>query len=803
MTELSKEGNGIMDDHSVFNIPESLRNLLANIHQSYDSRRDVTGGIEQNHGAVDQNSDQEGQEAVSRLLHTLAASPAASVPMHDIFSVLTKCQSKPFEYDPYRELIQCVVQKASDAKIKASVTGLIRKFLPKTPPKSTVSSNFPIEDTPRTASSASQQGFEQTEALLKDRIFEEIKHCTWRNVGGFDGKYFEGKEWTPKSKDIYDQVSSQFVNGRWTDFPDPPLESQVFDWLDKFQKDFLSDARGQYVRVEVPGELTGGEAPRQLDIFLIRKTRFMENSKLHDWKDIQVIGEHKSNPNFAFKPLHLQMSRYVREAFIAQPTRRFVHGFTLRGASMELWVFDRSGCFSSGSFDIHEQPQRFIGAIVGYAMMTDEELGLDTFIQWGTEGRFVDIKEFATEQKKRLELEMNPFSKRRAIVSRGTSCYRTSDLKNVVKFSWTSTGRPLEEFYLRKAQEQRVKGIATLIGQSSITSIGEMREGLTITAAQRHQFKHYRGTSSTPRSSFQHSGSRPHSGRVPSGKRNLINDEPKERKKSRSTTHAKPTHEPAKEQAAETPYTPNEDPYDDRQFTCLAISPAGRALVEYEDVPELLTALRDAIKAHKSLYIDGGILHRDISESNIIITDPSKADGFAGMLIDLDLARESEQLPSGVRQHTGTMEFMAIEVLRGNVRYTYRHDLESFFYVLLWLCARRAWEVHGQQPKSEILKRWYSGTFPDIASAKASDMTVIDEGAGFGRILKEFHPDFESVKNLCENIRSLLFTYDESKGGLVKNTPQQPVELYDPIIKAFDKAITDAQHRKKVNSDQA
>ena len=793
-----------MDHHSVFNIPESLRNLLANTDQSYDSRRDVTGDIEQNHGAVDQNSDQEGQKAVSRLLLALAGPLAASVPMQDIVSVLTKCQSKPFDYEPYRELIQCVVQKASDAEIEANVTGLISKFLPMTPPKSTVSSNFPsIPDTPRTAASASQQGFEQTEALWKDRIFEEIKHCTWRKVGGFDGKYFEGKEWTPKSKDIYNQASSRLVNGRWTGFPNPPLASQVFDWLDKFQKDFLSDARGKYVRVRAPGELTGGEAPRQLDIFLIKKTKFMENSELYDWKDIHVIGAHKTNPNFEFKPLHLQMSRYVREAFIAQPTRRFVHGFTLCGASMELWVFDRSGCFSSGHFDIREQPQRFIEAIVGYAMMTDEELGLDTFIQRATDGRFVDIEEVASEQKKRLELKTDPFVERRAIVGRGTSCYCTNDLKHVVKFSWTPTGRPLEVSYLRKAQEKGVKGIATLIGHSSITSIAKMREGLTITAAHLHQFRDHRGTSSTPRSSFLHSGSRPHSGRVPSGKRNFVNDEPQERKKSRSTTHiAKPAHEPAKEQAAETPYTPNDDPYDDRRFTCLAISPAGRALVEFKDVPELLTALRDAIKAHKSLYIDGGILHRDISENNIIITDPRKADGFAGMLIDLDLAILSEQLPSGVRQQTGTMEFMAIEVLRGNVRHTYRHDLESFFYVLLWMCARRAWEVRGQQPKSEILKRWYTGTFPDIASAKASDMTVIDEGAGFGRILQEFHPDFESVKNLCDNIRSLLFTYDESKGGLAKNTPKQPVELYDPLIKAFDEAITDAQHRKKVSSDQ-
>ena len=40
---------------------------------------------------------------------------------------------------------------------------------------------------------------------------------------------------------------------------------------------------------------------------------------------------------------------------------------------------------------------------------------------------------------------------------------------------------------------------------------------------------------------------------------------------------------------------------------------------------------------------------------------------------------------------TGTVEVMAIDVLRA-VEHTYRNDLESSFYVLLWIRARRAWE---------------------------------------------------------------------------------------------------------------
>lgn len=142
-------------------------------------------------------------------------------------------------------------------------------------------------------------------------------------------------------------------------------------------------------------------------------------------------------------------------------------------------------------------------------------------------------------------------------------------------------------------------------------------------------------------------------------------------------------------------YTRDHGSFDKRIFGCLVLSPSGRAIWDLQSIPELLKTLRDAVKAHRSLYINGKILHRDISGSNIIITDPKEADGFRGMLIDEDLAKEICSGRSGARHQTGTMEFMAIEVLQW-VAHSYRHDLESFSYVLLWTCARRAWEKEFQ-----------------------------------------------------------------------------------------------------------
>ena len=93
---------------------------------------------------------------------------------------------------------------------------------------------------------------------------------------------------------------------------------------------------------------------------------------------------------------------------------------------------------------------------------------------------------------------------------------------------------------------------------------------------------------------------------------------------------------------------------------------------------KLLEALCDAIKGHKSLLEDGETLHWDISKSNIIITEPAVEGDSRRMLIGLDLAKELDNLLIGTSHQTGTVQFMAIEVLQGKF-HTYRHDVESFF----------------------------------------------------------------------------------------------------------------------------
>ena len=114
----------------------------------------------------------------------------------------------------------------------------------------------------------------------------------------------------------------------------------------------------------------------------------------------------------------------------------------------------------------------------------------------------------------------------------------------------------------------------------------------------------------------------------------------------------------------------------------------------------------DAIEAHRDLFEKGQILHREMSQNNIIIiiTDLRRTNGLHGMLINLDLAttvNENEKNErSEAQKMTGTLKFMAIEIIEfalGGAKldlcHAYRHDLESFLLLFLSVCIDCGWGV--------------------------------------------------------------------------------------------------------------
>jgi hypothetical protein len=94
-----------------------------------------------------------------------------------------------------------------------------------------------------------------------------------------------------------------------------------------------------------------------------------------------------------------------------------------------------------------------------------------------------------------------------------------------------------------------------------------------------------------------------------------------------------------------------------------------------------------------------------------------------GFLIDLDLAIKEQRISaSGAKGKTGTRAFMAIGALLGE-QHSFMHDLESFFWVLFWIC------IHCNGPgEGKVVAEFEKWNYADTEElAKLKLGTVSDE----------------------------------------------------------------------------
>ncbi|KAF8344019.1 uncharacterized protein EI90DRAFT_3027933 [Cantharellus anzutake] len=103
------------------------------------------------------------------------------------------------------------------------------------------------------------------------------------------------------------------------------------------------------------------------------------------------------------------------------------------------------------------------------------------------------------------------------------------------------------------------------------------------------------------------------------------------------------------------------------------------------DGEHMLIAYLDCFFCHWALW-ERNICHGD-SARNLMY----KPDTKCGVLVDFDLARLGKQKELSGKDNTGTMPFMALDLLSekaiiGSVLRLYRHDSESFAWCLIYIC---------------------------------------------------------------------------------------------------------------------
>ncbi|UKZ52391.1 hypothetical protein TrVGV298_006167 [Trichoderma virens] len=525
----------------------------------------------------------------------------------------------------------------------------------------------------------------ESEAILKT-VREELEGKIFRGVDDIFAKYF-GDHWVSADQNNMLDTKSADAAKLSADLFNIEHLDPLVEWLASFQSLFIAADSG--VRLQSK-PITTPDSHFSASIC-------METSDVPTVAGSTLVyGEYHHGKATCDDDDRLRFCARALQVFKAQPIRYFLHAFLLIGTTLELWVFDRSGAYSSEMDLVQEDPCLVLRILAGYSMMSGEKSGINTFVKHlglGSDGYVV----FEQDHKLYLQPGIIAAPSHSHLVGLGTTCIAASESTPsepsvVVKFSWREDNAPAELQLLELTGQRKVWGVIELLGREDVAKISELREGL--------QFP---------------------------------------------------------------------QPVVNRTLSCVATSPLGRPIRKFASIRELLEVLGDLVKALQSLYVDGRMLHRDIAIKNLIINPEPSIKGSRGVLIDFDAALDLDKA-SDVEPLVGSDGFMAIGILLGE-RHTYRHDLESLFYVFLWLAIANDSE---HDHAHEILER-----LPD------------DSRLRFEGILGEFSTEFIPLKDLAKELHELLFPMHD---GMILTGTEIKSEAVKRLYEKMSKAFYDRAH---------
>lgn len=523
----------------------------------------------------------------------------------------------------------------------------------------------------------------------------------------------------------------------WSGWPAGAKESDVLIWfnrlipkLEAFAADHMSTRihrRKLLAQPKTP--LRGSTGKRSMDIGFVNSDIIYKDTSEDDgryrWSHILVPGELKSNCEAdKASGAWIDLATYAREVLAAQDTRRFVLGFTLCGPRMRLWEFDRLGGIASEQIDINKKDGglHFVTTILGFLWMNEEALGFDpTIIRSGGE-QYIEIERDGRTERLIIDEVMK---RARCIAGRATTCWKAHRKEDpqtplVIKDSWQYTDRDEEGKLLQVATEKRVVNVARYYYHETVRVRGadddvrsNIRNGLDVAKATNYRPERSTLKSSASTSSVSRKGRSSSAGL---------------KRPSSETDAALP---PRKRSCSASPTKASICTLPNRVHRRVIIREYGKPIYKASSRVALLAALQGCIEGHESLYY-AGLLHRDISINNLMVNEDSENSSWRSFLIDLDLAIETTRVgPSGARGKTGTRAFMAIGALLDD-KHTFMHDLESFFWVLFWICIH-----YDEQHKGRRVPRFEKWNYVDTEELASSKKGVIDDEEDFLKIAEE------------------------------------------------------------------
>ncbi|KAJ2990197.1 hypothetical protein NUW58_g3071 [Xylaria curta] len=746
--------------------------------QSICENHDISYAID----ALDQISEEEIQDLAIGLLASLQGLRVSRLlPSRgrdkNLFGGLSRLNyaiSSDFDYSHIKPLLQAALaDDLNDALIWDQV---YKALIESTPPPQSIASS--LQQTPWLHNTGS---FENSSEYRRevDKFLKLELGPLYVGLPQFHETYFgrvAGLE--VASKAVLQRCregDNPILGGRWRGWPEDANQDGVLAWfanvIDRLAifAEAIKPSPARRRPLAQPNKPTrGSTAERGLDVGFVSDPDAGRDSRCH-WSQILIPGELKSNPSAdTASKAWLDLGRYARKVLAAQDTRRFVLGFTLCGSIMRVWEFDRLGGIASERFNIHEDALQFVATILGFLWMTEEDLGYDPTIRLVDGQQCIEI----TRKGRKEQLVIDGRIMRiPCVAGRATTCWKAHSKEDprtplVIKDSWQYIERDEEGELLQDVTNKKVVNVARYYHHETVYVRGEkddaqynVRGGMNVTEA-----KNYRPLRSVPL---------PTTIAISDLRQGRSSNAAGTKRSSSQTGAPLPA---SKRLCSASPTKAGSNLLPNRIHRRVVISDYGKPIYEASSLEVLLDAWGRCIQGHKSLLHLASLLHRDVSINNLMVNEDPENPSWPSFLIDLDLAvYEQREGASGAQGRTGTRAFMAIGALLGE-QHSFMHDLESFFWVLFWVCIH--YDSPGKSRRVPRFDEWNTANVDELATTKIG--IISDKGHFHYTVSNHFTTFYQPLIPWVDQLRQAVFP----NGGRWKKEDQGLYTRIEEICRA-------------------
>jgi serine/threonine protein kinase len=221
----------------------------------------------------------------------------------------------------------------------------------------------------------------------------------------------------------------------------------------------------------------------------------------------------------------------------------------------------------------------------------------------------------------------------------------------------------------------------------------------------------------------------------------------------------------------------------DRVHCRVIVQDYGKPIYMASSKTSLLAAMEGCIAGYESLHTRAGMLQCDISPNNLMVNEDESSPSWHSFLIDLDLAiKEDREKSWRARGKTGTRAFMAIGVLHDNEPHSFIHDLESFFWVLFWIC------IHYNGLQRRVVQQFDKWNYADTEELAKLKLGTVSDNDIFRKTTQENFTEYYQPLLPCVNrLRKKIFP---SGGRWREPNPKLYAEMKEILRTARDELDT-------------